>query len=1079
MFVITPITQGHSIAPAPTYFTSRLSLLGITPQNARSHSLGEGPNGEIYIYNRNLQGEMIKCIPEFGQKRIDYKKATARKTQSEQDLSHLYESLRTIRHTPEQVNKGQPRYKIYSKAYTGYPPLANPNNLVLKIHQEKESPPPPIVVGIEGYFKALSLGLAGIPAFAFSGITTYKLDDILKDFLLKNKPKAFVMAYDGDALNLFGTHEKEDITSIRVQDFCNSASRFAKQFFKFCNKNDLKIQLHFAMLHPDLDQKGMDDLLQETDNQPEVIDAFRSLESSHYFHFFRLFKTKYKKVLEDFFSLNKYKKFYRTYQSQINAKPFKFHKATYQLNTLWPQSQLDLFKPIYPVHFFELHDNPFLVDIPAEIIPVQKYISEADEDLQQLLWQHNKLAINAPTGSGKTTYFIELAKKKGLKMVITVPTIALAQQLAKEHGITGIHGKISSYKKELALNSKIVVCTYDTLKHIDLEHRILIVDESHNLVNQYGEVLHRFMPFRAKTMRKVVKCFEKSKQTVLISGTTNKLLCKTFGFHYVEIHRQKSNQVHVHHLEAPKAKGQTHLLLQELSQLDFSSNKIHFVYYNSNQQLDIVAAYLAEHKILQAAEIEIITRDQINSGNNRVLKEIMSKSQTITSPVKLVLSTCIIAEGISLKNKNIGNVYTVNIRDLDSFRQYVARFRKMEHLHVYAITAPEKKLSHSFFIPATKEFDIRVQHAEIQVKQFEIQYQQFSDDFEKEDLAFFDDLKPIYDYQSKFFNWIYTDKKGAPQIDSLRILAAINERQRKTANNAYFFSQLLKFENFNLESSNVVCQDEKITAALELTKEDEKMYKEMALNNLKKSLNTRPDIVVTAYILRAKENKDRHAQKFVKVTASDLITDDIAAQQYLDEHRFLFEKKWFRKLIRDFMKMHFIGLDKDSIEIELEAYSAATFAQKWKIYNAMIDFILYSNRRHRLHLTTAHKIDIKAKALFKKRVLKAKEEGLLTTTLMTEICQEVFKLKTYNADTNELDSHQVVSISEQQVHQLMTELFMGTTTKKNGEVIYDIKGPFYENSPQELHSPFVHFYPEKVPDIFDNPLKMLQLRKNK
>ena len=40
------------------------------------------------------------------------------------------------------------------------------------------------------------------------------------------------------------------------------------------------------------------------------------------------------------------------------------------------------------------------------------------------------------------------------------------------------------------------------------------------------------------------------------------------------------------------------------------------------------------------------------------------------------------------------------------------------------------------------------------------------------------------------------------------------------------------------------------------------------------------------------------------------------------------------------------------------------FDKKWNMLNSIIDSLLYANRRHRMNLTPAHKIDIKAKTLF-------------------------------------------------------------------------------------------------------------------
>ena len=963
------------------YLQQRLQELGLSLDNAKKYNLSADADGNILQGIRNFQGEQITYFPQTKIIRKKLQRIKDRKSGVVEGLDSFSENLNIIRYSPANLEKlrvkkpDTGKYKLPSKRYTGFGAITMPTPLAINSlnNQIKGG----TTFAIEGYFKAVALDTTGVEALAFSGITTYKIDEALEEYLITRQLDNFVINYDGDALE---TREVNGIiSSKRVEDFCNSATRFAIQFYNFKKKHNLKTQLHFCMVNVDQAAKGVDDLLGEATDKDAVIQALNSLEDSKYFSFLKLGTKKDDKKLLDFFGLTNHEQFYNRNKKAIGKADFIYRRCIYQIQ----ETADELFNQ--GSNWFQSKFDPYKVDLKTTTINIEEWLTEATTELEKAIEGNDRLMIESPTGSGKTAFF--LGYKKGgrfrpgyflrnrVKGVIVVPYIIQAMQLEREfrnHGAVGFYGSVSNRKKEEGVNASIIICTYDNLRHVtDLASRIKVVDEAHHLVNSYGEI-RAGIKFRASTINNIADSFDTAKKTILISATPPRLLAKMFDFKHIAVNRKINNIIKVHSLqsEVQSAKSLTAKLLDELIRTDFNEDKVHIVYFNSKKQLARIKAHLLRHTDLTEQDIEVITRDEVDNGNNRIFNQIVKSSKI--SGVKLILTTCLLAEGININNTNIGSIYCVGIKCVDSFRQFGARFRKMDEVSVYDIKYPEQQIKDQFLSNAVEKMEYLLDIAATQKKYAVKLNNNFLTDYTDNDLSYWDDIKPNYEYDYRELKWLY-DKDGIPEIDNLKILAAIRETKLKYANNAYFYTELSKYSNIIILGDQVVSEEEKevqeIRQAIIRDEQEEvaqilKTEKELVLEQLKEDLLSIPSIVVQAYLIHAQNTKNRHALGKIHLRCPKLIVEKERAVSlsWLDEYKEHFKLDYFVKLINAYIKLHSIQASQETIEHEITNYNKSAFNRKWKQLEQDMEFAIYEDANNtRKLLSAAHKTDIKIK----------------------------------------------------------------------------------------------------------------------
>ncbi len=1048
------MTHNATQSATSGYLAARLNALGIPVQDAHLHGLHDDGHGNVEQVIRTFAGFPILWQDRRGNNAARIQTLSNRKTGTERgDLEQFNRPLSIVRISPENLERlrrakpDAPKYRYPSKEITGHGVYPMPTNTAIDAFTAGKIGG--VAVGVEGYFKACALALNGAEATAFTGISTYKVDAAMAEYLIARRLDDFIILYDADARHL-PDKNADVVDSTRLFSFYASARNFAEQFYTLTKKHGLKTRLHMAVVSENAGAKGVDDVLEgyALDDRRAIVAALQSLTPSPWFDVFRLPVSKFKPVLDAFFGVKNHVEFYNRYRHIIRERPFRFAGATYQLTI--PAGSFNLFNREQAATAFTILENPFDVPVNAHTIQVNRYLAEATRQLDGVILANNRVCIDAPTGTGKNAFFLGY-KSGGRKHagyfartktrgIITVPTRILAQQLEAKFKIPALYGEVTRAKLERILNAPVAVCTYDTLRHIsDLPGRVLVVDEAHNLINQYGDIRGN-KPFRAETLRRMVERFDVAQKTVMISGTPPRQLAHHFGFYYLEVQRRENNRVNVHALEASTAgaKGLTTALLAELHKVDFSAPQIHFAYYNNREQLHLIAEHLNAAGKLPLSEIAIITRETVDGGH-KIFNEVV-QSEQITG-AKLVLSTCLLAEGINLNNRNTGRIFTVGIDCPDSFRQYVARFRNMPELHVYDIRPPEQKLGNDFSTPATAELSAVLKIADGQKELIENSARYHAQDFPVDSLEFWDDIQPQYRYRPDVFTWIYQNDAGKPAVDVLRILASIRERMMDTANNAFFYAQIGRHPNIIIQGMAATPEQNRadIEQAVNETAATVRAAKDETLTRLKNDLAEKPAAVVGAYHARVKKAGNRHARTRLEVMAPDLICDDVAAAIYLEAHADDFRHDWFTAMINRFIRVRFTGVNA---EIILEALDMPE-REFWRMYSkwkTSVEFMAYENRAHRCGLTAHHKAEIKTRILMREWIKDAAAlDGIIQATAVVKLLNDKLKRRTISAALDGVEETPLTVIDAAAADRIIHALFDVEETRYASGTEYLIK----------------------------------------
>lgn len=950
------------------YFNARMEALGIPPENALEYGFKPDARGNIQQLIRSFTGKQRLYLDKSGANARRIELQQSRKTHTEGGGLERYEKpLFITRINPANLRPGDAKYLYPAKSLTGHGVFPIPGKTAIQAFNAGTRGG--IAVGIEGAFKSAALDVGGVEAVAFSGIATYRVCEDMAEYIEARQLDSFVILYDADARE-FNVKPGKPITAKRAFDFYNSARRFASEFFDLCQRKKLKTRLYFAMVGEGTGFKGVDDLLEG--GRGGVIEAFKTLQTSAYFTFLELCKTQYNADLERFFRVKNHVEFYNAYASAIGARDFEFSGAEYRIKA--GAVPADLFSPAAST-FFELLNHPANIGTPAEVLGVDKYLTEVRPELDNALEAYARVCIAAPTGTGKNAYFLGHKNNNGkwcpgyferlrVNGVITVPTVSLAKQLSRKFNIPGIYGRVTIRDKESALGARVVVCTYDTIQHIcDLSARVLVVDECHNLVNQWGNVKQN-KPFRARTLQRIIECMDVARQTVLISGTPPRLLANHYRFKTIEVARRKNPIARVFAIEAKTRSAQalTAEACAQLDKLDLTDGRIRFVYLNSRKQLEIIRQYLID-KGIQENDIAVISREHVLEGTHKVYNGIIENE--CIEGARLVLSTCLIAEGLNITNTNIGEIITVNISCPDSFAQYIARFRNMPNLTVLSIRPPERRLDKRFFMPAEVELMYQMERADIQKRLNELSQTEHYEQLAELDAdlpAYSADIQNDYEYRAQLLTNVYRDANGKWQTASLRILAGIRERFNDLGNNTSFYAQISQYPNIELmgHGDTDAQASEAAAEGIRAAEVVFKVQKSEGLKLLKNALQTCPAVVVAAYHTRLKKSQNRHTSARVEVLASDLLnaSEATGGADFAAQHADLFCQKYFTNAINRYIRARFT--DGTICEaIEALDFPGTEFSRRWARWRLMVAEAIYNDKRARVELLPEHKAEIK------------------------------------------------------------------------------------------------------------------------
>jgi hypothetical protein len=924
------------------YYHARIAELGMTEQQAQKAGIWHDLNtGDILLYAHKFDGKTLNIQPR-GEKTRPFTVRRVHPDKLAQQLCRFKDGL---------TDKAPAKY--ISEA--GRAPVAYPTPTAIVAYQRKYEGG--MAAFIEGLFKAVALSNWGVEAVSFGGLSLYKLDAGTRDYLKTRRQDTILVAYDGDWLDARIDKETGHLTSSRTNNFLRSAQGFTKELFDFFASINHKAKIVWVAVNPDNDAKGADDLLAASDRPDLVIKELLELKEGANWTFTKLSATNYERKLKERFSLSSAQRFYQANKSEIGANTFSFAGLEYRM----------------ALGGLVMVSDPY--DVSVDLIPltVSRYLSDQQPALDGLLTRRHNLAIQSDTGTGKTTFMVDWAKRTGTRLVIVVPTIAQCNQLARDHDILAVSGSAQPGRAEQCLAAEIIVATYDTLGHVpDLKTRALVVDEAHNLVNQYGQVRGEVKLFRAQALSKVLRLTGDAKQVVYLSGTMPKALLHVLDVPLVAVCRVDSPDVRLHLLTArnskPKAIVET-LASQLVGDLEGDSSKVHFVLLNDTKVLNLLRAELVDSGRLKANDIEVLSRANYNAGETSAMDDLVERSE-IRAGIRLVLTTSIIAEGVNIRNTNVGNVYVAGVKCPDLIRQFVARFREMGEVDLLSIMAPEKAPGHDFKGASKKYIQYLTDVATMSAR--------LATDMIGEGMIDDND-------RTNLFPHLCPDGQGNYTVDHLAILATDRDRMLAGAPTSYVIGRLLDYDGFTLAAAEQAPIDEDIVTSLTDAIEQRKHTRDAHLASLRPELASAPGKAIAALQVRYKRAGDRNGVNNLNRLAWPLIDQvhDMDVLAWVAAHQDALEFKEVRELIRRSAQLEFAGIEDKEAGLAL---SSQRWAKSWKQIKTHYWLIVLNTKPS--SLPAGKRLDLLAKQAIRNNV----EHYLASKADRTISCKQLAEL---------------------------------------------------------------------------------------
>jgi superfamily II DNA/RNA helicase len=488
---------------------------------------------------------------------------------------------------------------------------------------------------VEGEFKAYKLCSLGICAVGIGG----------RDGLLRSVEKKTIHTRTGDTFETTVLREfvedfeelphheiKEyvlllDSDTIGNEDFYHTISNLLTV------AQDRKLPFAFGFGNPAVkygkNAKGIDDLLRlaaQEEKEQEVIAALQSLKTSPYFVF-------------------------------------------------QPLTESSL-------HYFERL-------IKADIyLQCNTYLHEISQDLKKHIAQNNRIAINAATGTGKTTFILkELINSLKGKSIFIVPTNPILNQLAhntnyqNDENILFLSSMDSFENRQLAasnLFAKCIVCTYDMLVAIlptlSPEFRNLIIDEAHLLSSAMG--------YRKKVLFEVNRISKNFEKNILISATLNPLI-RELGYKIIQVERLENATVNLQTV-AYKIDAINALFDYTQKQLTENGGKIVIELNSRNKGLKLKKAL---------CQANIKTEFVCKEFNEDKLNEIV-KDELLPNDLQVLICTSLVEFGVNFKNTDLYEFIYVNAQQtfqVESYLQLMGRARCMQE-YTFSLFLPQSQV---------------------------------------------------------------------------------------------------------------------------------------------------------------------------------------------------------------------------------------------------------------------------------------------------------------------------------------------------------------------------------------------------
>lgn len=325
------------------------------------------------------------------------------------------------------------------------------------------------------------------------------------------------------------------------------------------------------------------------------------------------------------------------------------------------------------------------------------YLSEKINDVRKFINTHPHNLVIAPTGSGKTKLFVDIARASEKRTLFLLPYISMVSQFQKifqhdTHKNLGVYSvffdKMNREKITQALrekNNKIIFVTYDSFGKL-LDYLIALGLNPYETFNIFLDEVHNFIWFtdiakKDERLMKVLSEISRFEHVTAATGTASLFtyeLLKTFTTDLKILkasHRHpKTKPVDILYSDTITDEGIQGYILDHLENREGQT----VIRWDNLRRLVELSLYLEENNIPNILLSSV-------RKNSQIFQNII-RTEKFPDNIQVILTTSVINDGINItQGGNIERIFYIANLDSDKnigkMEQFFSRFRDAENAH--------------------------------------------------------------------------------------------------------------------------------------------------------------------------------------------------------------------------------------------------------------------------------------------------------------------------------------------------------------------------------------------------------------